>query len=236
MVDRSPWYISSYHTVSYIFYENDNRAHHIYHAECAPGKHQPNSNAPSASCKFCSKATEFVNASVSCSECLPGQFQDKNDMLFAVCKGCEKGTRFLAQDQPCISCDSGTVQPESNVDHAVCKACPRGREFAGFPDVECTTCAPGLTQITHETRPNATCEACPKGFAYINESFCELCSAGLTNQFSARPFATCHACPAGKTAENGSSGCMSCAVGKYSDGQYQRYHCNLVFHCKSIFP
>ena len=165
----------------------------------------------------CPPGRYLGEGSTICASCSPGSFSSGSSFT---CSLCPPGKYSGAQATTCIPCESGTYSGTSGA--TTCSGeCAAGTFSAATGATSMDTCQPCLPGTYSSTKRSPGCNSCPAGsYAGAGASTCTLCRAGTIGHKSA--LSECSACAAGKFSEKGSelgsTACLDCVAGTYSDG------------------
>ncbi|KAK3789280.1 hypothetical protein RRG08_001670 [Elysia crispata] len=143
------------------------------------------------------------------TDIFPSNLLDRDAFQVTVAPTCQAGQ--VVRDGQCVSCGPGTSY---NTSTAQCDNCPVGQYQAGYGQLACLVCSPGLTTDgIGADRGDLCVDDCPLGQYYnTTVSTCQACGLGFyqdqTGQFQCKP------CPVGETTgQVESTSIMSCAEG-----------------------
>ena len=206
--------------------------------DCPAGTFQPRDGATLASnCTDCPAGTfaeTLANTQLGdCELCPAGTFsEDVGQDNAATCETCPAGTYAETTGNTkagnCTLCAAGTASAAVGADDpSACATCPIGT-YALPSQTACVACSAedatrGRIVQLPGAQGSASCESCPAGFAYFNDSRCERCgagyySAGTTERAAGAP---CQKCPPGKvhndTGVTEVAACAMCAAGTHAN-------------------
>lgn len=166
--------------------------------------------------------------STACISCEAGRYQDT--ISSTDCINCANGmvagawSSDTSNDSPadCVNCENGAYLVSYG---DACKDCPGGKFSGVGPQTSCDVCPNGkwlpANDASDATSNDAAmdCKECPAGeYHSTTGDSCIACPVGKYSA-SAGTTTSCVVCEAGKYQDSASStGCTTCANGKYSTG------------------